>query len=84
MCTDPPLFEQTRVPTLVVLGERSDLVTPEQLSEWRDGLGDLLEVARVPGGHIVLWDAYEETAGAVAAFLARSPASSNAAATRPS
>ena len=35
-----------------------------------DALGDLLEVAAVPGGHIVLWDAYEETAAAIAAFLA--------------
>lgn len=81
MCTDPPLFEQTRVPTLLVLAERSDLVTREQLGEWHDGLGDLLEIVRVPGGHVVLWDAYEETADAVAEFLARSPASSNAAAT---
>ncbi len=69
MCTDPPLFEQARVPTLVVLAERSDLVTPEQLAAWRDALGDLLEVARVPGGHIVLWDAYEATAAAVEAFV---------------
>jgi lipase len=81
MCTDPPPFEQTRVPTLVVLAERSDLVTAEQLGGWRDALRDLVEVVSVPGGHIVLWDAYEDTADAVAEFLARSPASSNAAAT---
>jgi lipase len=81
MCTESPPFEQARVPTLVVLAERSDLVTVEQLEAWRDALGDLLDVVRVPGGHIVLWDAYEETAGAVEDFLARSPASSNAAAT---
>jgi lipase len=81
MSTDPPPFEQARVPTLVVLGERSDLVTAGQLGAWRDALGDLLDVVSVPGGHILLWDAYEETADAVAEFLARSPASSNAAAT---
>jgi lipase len=81
MCTEPPRFEQARVPTLVVLGERSDLVTAEQLAAWREALGDLVQVESVPGGHIVLWDAYEETADAVAAFLARRPASSNAAAT---
>ena len=81
MTTDPPPFEQARVPTLVVLGERSDLVTVEQLEAWRGALGDLLEVATVPGGHILLWDAYEETVAAVTEFLARSPASSNAAAT---
>ena len=27
------------------------------------------EVAVVPGGHIVLWDAYEETAAAIDSFL---------------
>jgi len=26
----------------------------------------------VPGGHIVLWDAYEETAAAIDAFLVES------------
>ncbi len=81
MSTDPPLFDQARVPTLVVLGERSDLVSPEQLEAWRDALDDLVQVATVPGGHILLWDAYEETAAAVTEFLARSPTSSNAAAT---
>ncbi len=81
MSTDPPRFEQARVPTLVVLGERSDLVSVEQLRAWRDALGDLLDVVGVPGGHILLWDAYEETADAVAEFLGRSPTSSNAAAT---
>ena len=34
-------------------------------------LGDLLEVVTVPGGHTVLWDALDETADAVASFLAR-------------
>ena len=81
MCTDPPELEQARVPTLAVLGERSELVTQEQLAAWRAALGDLLEVVTVPAGHIVLWDAYEETAAAVGAFLARRPASSNAAST---
>ena len=32
-------------------------------------LGDLLEVAVVPGGHTVLWDAFEETAAAITGFL---------------
>jgi lipase len=84
MCTGPPPFEQARVPTLVVVGERSHLVTREQLDAWRTGHGDLLEVVTVPGGHMVLWDAYPDTAAAVGDFLTRSPASSNAAATRAS
>jgi hypothetical protein len=36
----------------------------------RDGLGERLTVAEVPGDHIVLWDAFEETAGAIERFLA--------------
>ena len=84
MCTEPPEFEQAAVPTLAVLGERSDLVTQEQLDAWRAALGDLLEVVTVPGGHIVLWDAYDETADAVTRFLERSPTSSKAASTRAS
>jgi lipase len=84
MCTEPPRFEQVRVPTLLVLGERSELVSAEQLEAWREAVGDLLKVVTVPGDHMVLWDAYEETAVAVAEFLARSPASSKAAATSPS
>ena len=61
MCTDPPPFAS--MPTLVVVGEKSWLevdVSP----------GDLLEVVTVPGGHTVLFDAFEETADAVERFLA--------------
>ena len=35
--------------------------------------GDLLEVVTVPGGHTVLWDALDETSGAIARFLAATP-----------
>ena len=35
----------------------------------RAALGDLLEVAVVPGGHTVLWDAFDQTAAAIAAFI---------------
>jgi lipase len=55
----PPPF-----PTLVVVAEQSYLVGDEQLA----ALGDV-EVVRVPGGHTVLWDAYEQTADAVTRFL---------------
>jgi lipase len=69
MCTDPPRFEQACVPTLVVLAERSDLVTAEQQAAWRDALGDLLDVRIVPGGHMILWDAYEDAARWAEVFL---------------
>ena len=69
MASEPPPFEQVRVPTLLVLGETSYLPYDHLLDAHREALGDLLEVVVVPGGHTVLWDAFEETAGAVAAFL---------------
>jgi lipase len=70
MASQPPRFEDVRVPTLLVLGERSYLPYDHLLDAHREALGDLLEVVVVPGGHSVLWDALEETSAAIAAFLA--------------
>jgi lipase len=70
MASEPPPFEHVRIPTLLVLGERSYLSYDHLLDAHREALGDLLEVVVVPGGHTVLWDALEETAAAVARFLA--------------
>jgi lipase len=55
----PPL---PMCPTLVVLGEESWI--PYEAADAPN-----VEVAKVPGGHTVLWDAFDETADAVAAFL---------------
>jgi lipase len=71
MASQPPEFEDVRVPTLLVLGERSYLPYDNLLDAHRAALGDLLEVVVVPGGHSVLWDALEETATAIAGFLER-------------
>ena len=71
MASEPPGFEDVRVPTLLVLGERSYLPYDHLLDAHRAALGDLLEVVIVPGGHSVTWDALEETSSAIAAFLAR-------------
>ena len=70
MASRPPQFEDVRVPTLLVLGERSYLPYDHLLGAHRDALGDLLQVAVVPGGHSVLWDALPETTTAIAEFLA--------------
>jgi len=72
MASPPPAFESVRVPTLLVLGEQSYLPYDHLLDAHREALGDLLEIVTVPGGHSVLWDALDETAAAVAAFLERS------------
>ena len=69
MAKDPPPFDALRIPTLLVVGSHSKLVSAGELERYRAALGDLLEVAVVPGGHIVLWDALEETGAAVDAFL---------------
>jgi lipase len=71
MASQPPPFEDVRVPTLLVLGERSYLPYDHLLDAHRAALGDLLEVVVVPGGHSVTWDALEETAEAIADFLER-------------
>ena len=80
MATPPPPFSDVRVPTLLVLGADSYLPYDHLLDAHRTALGDLLEVVVTPGGHSVLWDAFEETAAAVAAFLGQ-PQSSAATAT---
>jgi lipase len=68
MASQPPPFEDVRVPTLLVLGERSYL--PYDLLEaHRAALGHLLQVAVVPGGHTVLWDSFEEASAAIGEFL---------------
>lgn len=69
MANDPPPFEALRIPTLLVVGSHSKLVSAGELERYRDALGDLLQVAVVPGGHIVLWDALEETVTATTTFL---------------
>lgn len=63
----PPTAVRAR--TLVVRGETSYLPVELALPTLTDALGELLQVAVVPGGHTVLWDALEETAAAVTAFL---------------
>ena len=71
MASRPPSFDDVRVPTLLVLGERSYLPYGHLLDAHRAALGNLLELVVVPGGHSVLWDALEETAEAIADFLER-------------
>jgi lipase len=70
MASEPPPFEQVRVPTLLVLGEQSYVPYDQLLEAHQSALGDLLEVRVLPGGHTVLWDALEETTDAVVGFLA--------------
>jgi lipase len=72
LCREPPPPTILgHVPALLVHASQFGLVREEQLEEYEAALGDGLEVVAVPGGHIVYWDAYEETANAVEKFLIR-------------
>lgn len=69
MAQPPPDWALLRVPTLLVVGADTDVVPPAVVDVLRSELGDLLEVVTVPGRHIVLWDAFAETADAIESFL---------------
>jgi lipase len=57
------------VPTLLVLGAESYLVSDDQMSWLRRTLDSRLTQVTVPGGHSVYWDAFEETTAAIDDFL---------------
>ena len=61
LAREPPPWDDVQAPTLVVVARDLSIVLEDQVSG-RDAV-------HVPGGHNVLWDAYEETADAIAAFL---------------
>jgi lipase len=69
LCTEPPPASALCTPALLVHASQFGLVREEQLADYVATLGDRLEVVAVPGGHIVYWDAFEETATAVEKFL---------------
>jgi lipase len=64
----PPDWELLQVPTLLVVGAETDVTVPAVVEALRTELAGL-EVVTVPGRHVVLWDAYEETADAIGTFL---------------
>jgi lipase len=69
LCTPPPAPETLRMPTLLVHAGQFGLVRHDQLEEYQRVLGDHISVVEVPGGHIVYWDAFVQTADAVETFL---------------
>jgi lipase len=72
LCREPPPpTVLAPLPALLVHASQFGLVREEQLEEYQAALGDGLEVVAVNGGHVVYWDAYEETADAVEEFLIR-------------
>jgi lipase len=71
MATPPPPFGALRVPTLLIVGSESTLVTPKQIDRYKYELGDFLEVKTVTAKHQLIADAADEVASAIKAFLAR-------------
>jgi lipase len=64
LCREPPAYERRPAPTLLVLGADVSFTRLEQAERFANA-----EVARVPGGHLVLSDAFDETAAVIEAFL---------------
>jgi lipase len=69
LTTPPPPPETLRVPTLLVHAGEFGLVREDQIDAYRLALGEQIDVIEVPGGHMVYWDAFEQTADAVEQFL---------------
>ena len=69
LCTPPPPPETLRAPTILLHSRDFGLVRDDQIDAYKAAVGDLLEVVAVRGGHMVYWDAYDETADAVTRFL---------------
>ena len=67
MAKAPPL-ERVGAPTLLVRGRESEVV-PEPLQDVVCETMSNCSSVTVPGGHIVMWDAFDETADAILGFL---------------
>jgi lipase len=67
MATAPPL-DRIAAPTLLVRGGDSEVVPDALVEIVCETMADC-EVVTVPGGHIVMWDAFDETASSILGFL---------------
>jgi lipase len=64
----PPPLDRVKARTLLIRGRDSEVV-PDPLVDVVLETMASCELVTVPGGHIVMWDAFEETAAAMLAFL---------------
>ena len=65
MTSEPPPPETLTMPALIVHAPEFGLFREEQVEAFRPHA----QLVAVPGGHIVYWDAFDETAAAVRRFL---------------
>jgi pimeloyl-ACP methyl ester carboxylesterase len=68
MAKPPPLEGLAAVPTLIVRAPAAEICPDPMVEVCRAAIPGI-EVVDVDGGHIVMWDAFEQTAAAVEAFL---------------
>jgi lipase len=68
MAKPPPLEGLAAVPTLIVRAPEAE-ICPDPIVEICRRAIPGIEVVDVPGGHIVMWDAFEEAARAIETFL---------------
>jgi len=66
----PPPLARVSAPILLVRAADSEVVPEVLVDVFVASLPDA-EVVVVPGGHVVMWDAFDEAADAIQAFLAR-------------
>jgi lipase len=64
LATQPPPRGAVQAPVLIVYSPAFGLVREEHLAAYSDA-----EILAVPGGHMVYWDAWQQTADAVERFL---------------
>jgi len=69
LAAPPPAPETLGVPTLILYAPEYGLVHDTQVDAYREVLGERLRVVEVPGLHIVMWDAFDQTAMALDQFL---------------
>ena len=69
LASEPPPPASLRAPTLLLYAPAYGLVREEQLSAY----AERTELVAVPGMHMVMWDAFDETARTVERFLSEDP-----------
>jgi pimeloyl-ACP methyl ester carboxylesterase len=71
LATPAPPPESLRLPTLLIVGSESALVTLKQRERYKYELADFLGLKFVRAKHNVIADAADEVAAAIKAFLVR-------------
>lgn len=59
----------TKCPTLLVIADKAELVTPDIEGQLGELFGDHLRIVHIDSDHMLYWERFDETAAAVTAFL---------------